>query len=158
MLAKTIEEYGGPFVDAEPVQNPQSEQAAAHGNRALEDLAQLTRTGTRGIVHFSTTATAAPTAATVTYHTSLWGSTDTEKPVVTKTATGVYSVAYAAQLTDGLDVVEDLNFTSGQVAFMSANDGAVQFSSISSTGCVIRVMDFAGGEADTVGTVMVWLR
>lgn len=111
MLAATIETYGGPFVDQEPVANPETEQAAAQGNLVFRDVAQLTRTGARAWVQF-TTSSAAPgviDASTVKAWT-VWGDGDAYKPTVEKLATGKYAVTFASSYLDELGNVEEPNF------------------------------------------------
>jgi|SRR3972149_2144532 len=125
MLPRDLADYGGPKVDAHPVSNPESQVAAGEWNREAEDLAQLTRTKAKAIVKFNTTAVAAPVvyAAVDVSHMSVWGSGDSTKPTVTKTAQGRYTVAYAASYNDGLAVSETVSFFGATVTVRSTDAG-----------------------------------
>ena len=125
MLPRDLADYGGPKIDAFPVSNPEAQVAADEWNREAEDLAQSTRTVPRAIVLFNTTAVAAPVtyAASAVSHRSVWGTGDATKPTVSKTATGLYTVAYAASYNDGLGVAETVSFFAGKVSVRSTNAG-----------------------------------
>jgi hypothetical protein len=127
MDARDLADYGGPKVDAKPVQNPESELTAGEYNREAEDVAQLTCCKVQAVVRFNTTAVAAPVvyATAAVQHRSLWGNGDAQKPTVTKTATGRYTIAYPATFTDSLGIVETLNFLGATVEIISATAGDV---------------------------------
>jgi hypothetical protein len=110
MLPATLSDYGAPYQDVRPTRDPTTQLAAAKYNRMVEDAAQGTRTAPRAEVSFLTTATAAPTtvaAGNVTCFT-VWGSGSAQKPVVTKTATGSYTLTWTATFDDGLVGVENM--------------------------------------------------
>ncbi len=109
MLSKTLGSYGGPHVDAKPVENPQSQVSASSYDRQSEDTAQMTRTAARSTVEFLTNASTNPPAGDVS-HESVWGSGDAQKPTVTRTGTGLYTITWAASYTDELGVSESVNF------------------------------------------------
>jgi hypothetical protein len=117
-LRQTIQDYGGPYQDQEPVENPQVQISAGFDNRALEDQAQMTRTSDHAKIRFDTIAGAPATLppSSVTHH-SQWGSGDAQKPVVEKIADpGVYSVTYAAAFVDSLGVSETVSFFDARVS------------------------------------------
>lgn len=103
---REIGDYGGPFVDAFPVADPEQEQSADFAGRALEDTAQGTRTALRSWHTFTTTTTAAPTPATVTAGRAMSGSGSAEFPAVSKTGTGLYTLTYPATFVDGVGTTE----------------------------------------------------
>ena len=108
----TIANLGGPYVDAVPADNPDTDLDADNGNLALEIVAQVSQTAERARCSFITTAIASPTtvaAANVT-NVSNWGSGTAQKPVVTKTAVGRYTLTYAATYVDGLGDTETVAF------------------------------------------------
>ena len=110
MLPATLSDYGAPYQDVRPVRDPTTQAAAEKYNRMAEDVAQATRPIQRAAVSFLTTATAAPTtvsAGNVTCFT-VWGSGSAQKPVVTKTATGAYTLTWTATFDDGLVGVENM--------------------------------------------------
>ena len=113
---RTLGSYGAPYQDEHPVENPQTQISAALMNRNLEDQAQMTRTAWRAIVKFTAIATAAVTivpAGSVLVRTA-WGDSSAFKPVITKTTTGLYSVAFAASYIDGLGVTENVSWFAGK--------------------------------------------
>lgn len=161
MQNSTIATYGGPYVDASAVNNPTSQLAAAKGNRAFEDLAQLTRVGYRAIVRFTTTATAAPVtyaAANVSAETA-WGNSDAYKPTVAKTATGIYTVTFAASYTDGLSESETVALIYGH-ASVDADAPAPRITMTSGVVATVKVLStgFAANDLGGTAPVTVWLR
>ena len=109
----TIANLGGPYVDAVPADNPETDLDADNGNLALEIVAQVSQTAERARCLFVTTAVAAPTtvAAANVSNRSNWGSGTAQKPVVTKTAVGRFTLTYAASYVDGLGDTETVAFT-----------------------------------------------
>lgn len=155
MLPKVLGDYGGPFIDEKPVEDPETQLSAAKGNRCFEDLAQLTRTATRAIVRFETVSSGNPTTVS---HVSVWGSGDAQKPTVARVATGRYSITYATSFTDSLSVVESVSFVFASSALLGTVAATTQIESISSNVVTVRVY-VSGSLADAVGDeVMVWLR
>jgi hypothetical protein len=158
---KTIENYGGPYEDAEPVANPQTEMAADFGNTLLEDVAQLTRMGSRARVSFVPVATAAVVAVVVASHRSVWGSSDTQKPTISKTATGVYAITWPSTQIDGNGVVETLAFTgaSAGIVHASTNYPDPRVQSVTANVVTVRVTNNAAPPVNadiTDSTVTVW--
>ena len=152
MEAKTIGNYGGVYVDQRTVVDPESEMAAAYGNRFLEDLAQATRTVERASVDFLTSAAAAAALppATISFD-SVWGSSAAEKPVVAKTAQGLYTITFAVSFTDGLAVSENVSFRRGVADAMSADsldDCVAQILTIASNVITLKTEAPAGTLAD----------
>jgi hypothetical protein len=106
---------GGPYVDATPVDDPESEMAADEVNLLLETTSQGSYTSPATIGTFVTTSTAAPVnvdAANVS-HSSHWGNGSSTKPTVAKTATGLYTLTFPATWANGLDVVESVSLFTG---------------------------------------------
>ncbi len=122
--AKKIEDFGGPFQDATAVENPETDMGSDYGNMVFECTAQMSHTSDKAKVRFSTTNTAAPTTATPT-HKSQWGDGAGQLPTVNKTATGRYSIVYAASfpsITEPLTSnVETLSFFSALVQAWTTN-------------------------------------
>lgn len=164
MLVRTIADYGGAYVDARVVKNPQCEMAASKGNRLLEDVAQLTATGFRAMVRFTTTATVAPVAyaaASVTYR-SFWGSGDSVKPAVAKTGTGLYTVTFASSYNDGLLIEAETVALEAAHCTLQGSTLAPppQVTALSSTVVSLTVMTSAFAASDLSGAaiVTVWVR
>lgn len=162
MLAKTISEYSGPWVDAESIANPETEQPASSMNRIAEDTAQMTRTVWRVHVKFATSA-GANGAQAVVDSTSVWGEGVSFAPAIAKTATGTYTITYATEYDDALvgttgnEAVEETE----QVAFrfhgwnvQGSTFGHLQVSSVDNV-ITVYVFDAAGALSDLGGSVTV---
>lgn len=158
MLPKSLQSYGGPYVNAEVLVNPESQVSNEKLNRALEDTAGLTRTGIRAMVHFTPHAT----TPVVTWHYSVWGSTNAEKPTVTRSSDGKYLITYPATLEDGLGEDETVTFASGLADVMSdnADTARVRASGVAGNTVQVWVRDAAASFSDltSAATVVVWLR
>ncbi len=163
MLVRSIEDYGGVYVDAEPVINPQAEMAADFGNQMLKDVAQLTATGFRIVCQFRTTTTGAPTtvAAGNVSVMSMWGSGTAQKPTVSKTATGLYTLTFASSYTDELGDAESISliYATANVESNTNNDDTAKIKSVGSNSIDLAVFQ-AGALSDLSGTadVTVWIR
>jgi hypothetical protein len=121
MLPKTIGNYGGPFSDAFPIENPETDMDAAKANRLYEDSAQMTNTSTKACIVFDTVASG---SATVSGIRSQWGNGDAQKPTVERTNTGLYTVTFPASFDDGLDLpdsVETVSFFDADAKARSAD-------------------------------------
>jgi len=115
MEPRSLQNYGGPYNDEGPVENPETQMSSTYANKLIEDAAQLTRTKHTAIVMFDTVANAAVyvlPANTITVRT-VWGDGASYKPVVTKTNVGLYTVAFSTSYSDGLSVSENVAFIDG---------------------------------------------
>jgi hypothetical protein len=167
MLPATLSDYGAPYQDVRSTRDPTTQLAAAKYNRMVEDAAQGTRTAPRAEVSFLTTATAAPTtvsAGNVTCFT-VWGSGSAQKPVVTKTATGSYTLTWTATFDDGLvgvENMEDVAVTESVVFTMPIGAPNVRSAgaranilTIASNVVTVEVYDNTGSLSDLSGGVAV---
>lgn len=124
MQEKDITKYGGPYENFAATENPQSEMDAEFGNRLMEDAAQLTQTGLRAMVRFTTVSGGVPPFAIPTAnitHWTVWGSGPSTRPTVTKTAQGRYTITWAASYTDGLGVAENVALRDAQAGAISSD-------------------------------------
>ncbi len=114
---KSIQSYGGPKRNIGDVEVPEGSADADEYNELLEDAAQMTRTLRSAYFEFATLASGTVQVTDSTAKTS-WGSGVGFVPAVVRTGPGVYEATYAAQLTNGLGVVESVSFTEskGRVA------------------------------------------
>lgn len=158
MLATTIESYGGPYVDEEILENPESQLSADYGNRFMEDVAQLTRTGWRAICQFQTVTVGNPSSVIVF---SVWGSGVAQRPTVSRSGAGLYQLTWPTSFNDGLGATETVNFQLGDVAVqMNTNDddgGKIK----TIAGNVVTIATFRGGALSDFaasGIVTVFLR
>lgn len=138
MRRRNAEEYGAGFEvlsDAQPVEDPSTELSSDYYEVLAEDVAQMTRTATRAIVVFTTSA-ASP--ATVVRVQTCWGDSLSYAPVVTRTGVGLYTLTFPASFLDGLNVAETVSFFSakGEVS-STTEDGYVR---CTVSGAVINVV------------------
>lgn len=97
---RSISDYGAPYANKGAVEDPTTEADADKYNRLAEDVAQLTRTGPRIILHFPTVASGTTTA---TYAETQWGSGVSYYPTsITRSGVGRYAVVMPASFNDGL--------------------------------------------------------
>lgn len=117
---RSIDNYGGVKVDAEPVEDPTTELSADQYNRLAEDAAQMTRTSTKIFVKFATSSGGAG-AITPTAGQAHRGTASGDLPTIAKTATGLYDITYPSTFVDALGVTENVGFTfsSGRVKSLS---------------------------------------
>lgn len=155
MEPRDITNYGGVRVDAKPQQNPQSEVAADDWNRATEDIAQLSRVPHKGTVWFDSHTYAAPytySASDVSCR-SQWGTGDAQKPTVSQTAAGRYTLTWAASYTDDLSESESLSLVVARVTCYSSDaaDTFYDCRPLTITSNAITIVTKSGGVAADVG-------
>jgi hypothetical protein len=155
MEPRDIGNYGGVRVDAKPQQNPESEVDAAKFNRLCEDTAQLTRPPYKGIVWFdSHTFAGAHTYATADVNCrSQWGTGDAQKPQVSQTAAGRYTLTWQASYSDDLSVSESVALVVARVSCYSSDpaDTFYDCRPLTITSNAITIVTKAGGAAADVG-------
>jgi hypothetical protein len=103
-------DYGGPYTDGRPVEDPTTEVGAAPLNAALNDAAMLTHTAPRAWVLFTgKTYTSGTVSVTPDDHDALWGSGTGVRPTIGETSAGVFVITWATTQTDELGVSHTLN-------------------------------------------------
>ena len=157
MQSKIIGDYGGPYKDALPVEDPETQLSSDAFNALAEDTAQLTRTGVRAIARFATDTASNPA---VTRAVSVWGNARAQQPTITRNGIGQYTVTYPASFIDANGVSEDVSFLFAQASIEGTTPGHVRVSSIAANVIGIRVFDASWAPSDLGGNVPigVWLR
>jgi hypothetical protein len=112
---------GGIITDYRTPPDPTVERNASNDNQIAADATMATRTITRGFVAWQ-----AGTTPTVMAHEALWGNGSPVAPVVVHVSTGVYTITWPANVTDGLGVVQALNLRRGWGAVALGTVGIVQ--------------------------------
>lgn len=157
---RDLSDYGAPYDDELPVENPAVEQSAAFYNRHAEDAVQHSRTSEKAVIDFlSITSVATVSAANVNcrMHLGTGGST---KPTVARTALGAYTITFASSYLDGLNESETVSLfkATGFVESLTVV-GHVQ-ATVSGSVISVQCFDMAGAAADyTLGTkvaIVVW--
>jgi hypothetical protein len=156
---RSIDNYGGQFEDALPVEDPETEQAAADHNRMAEDVAQVTGSAPKWWISWPTLNGAGTVSAASVSVRSHYGTGSAAKPTIVRGATaGRYTLTFAASYVDGIAATET-------TALFGVIGGTVQSATVfgvitgSTSGVVatIQIWDAAGAATDlTLGTnVMV---
>ncbi len=151
MLPSTISTYGGPYIDAGTVENPQTDFAAEKANQVLEHTAQMTNTAIRAMVSFAPAAT----DPVVIDHDSLWGSGEAQKPTITRGIAGVYLVSWPEDMTDGLDETETLALRYAWCELDTESNYRAHISSRIANAVVVRCRDASGNLSDLSAAELV---
>lgn len=151
---KVIADYGGPFADALPAEDPTTQLASDFFNRLAEDAAQLTRTAPRAFVKFTAINTVAAVTISAGNARSQWGTSSQYFPSVARTATGLYTITYSASYDDGLAESETVSFFDAEAKLDSLT--AVGHGQCTVAGNVVSValFDMAGAAADFTGSTV----
>lgn len=155
---RDLSTYGGPYSDLLPVEDPTVEQSAAFGNRLMTDVAQMSRTSEKGWVIFplSTGGAGVISASSVTAQ-SHWGTGSSEKPVVEKTATGTYTLTYAASYVDEVGTTENVVIRGPRAAVLSTTTFGFGQCTVAGSVITLKVQSTGFVDSDLGGaTIMVW--
>lgn len=157
MQSKTIGDYGGPYKDALPVEDPETQLSSDVFNALAEDAAQLTRTGIRAIARFMTDPSSNPA---VTQAVSVWGNAIAQQPTITRNGIGQYTATYPVSFVDANGVSEDVSFFFAYPSIEGTTPGHVRVSSIAANVIGIRVFNASWALSDLGGNVpiVIWLR
>lgn len=156
MLPRTIDSYGGTFVDAIPVDDPTTTESASFHNRVTEDTAQMTRTGLKAWVQFLTATSGSSINASAGL--SIFGTGSLQLPTITRTGTGLYTITYPTSWVDGLQQTETIVFADASGSVVSTTTvGRVQVVPAGSVLSVLVISNIAGTDTPsdlTGGTVI----
>lgn len=150
---RDIDNYGGKFQDAFPVEDPTTEKSAAYGNREAEDQAQMTRTTERALVRFAL-STGGAGSITPTDGRSHYGVGSANLPTVAKTATGRYTVTYATSYTDALGEAEAVAFYSARGWVESLTTAGHVQCTVSGRVISVATFDMTGAASDLSGAAV----
>jgi hypothetical protein len=155
MLARTLGDYGAPFVNRLPVEDPQGQLDADQYNRVAEDLAQLTRTAWRAVLSFPTDASSNPT---VTRLRSVWGSGVSLYPSIVRTGAGVYTVTFATTFTDGLAASESTALDFAQATLGDSTTAGFARAAVTSANVLtVRTFNSSWAASDLGGSIPVFV-
>lgn len=102
--------YGTPYQNERPVEDPTTEPDAAAVNEALVDTAACTRMVPRAWVKFSgLTYTSGSQSITVADHDANWGGSDGVKPTIVQNPEGTYVVTWPTTVNDELGDPHTIN-------------------------------------------------
>ena len=154
---RVIETYGGPYTDAEVVENPEIEQGADAYNRHAEDTAIMSRLTPAWHVKFTLdSASLAPvtlSSASIAVR-GPGGNSNDMKPTITKDDVGTYTLVFPESFTDSLGETIDTTIV-GAVAQFIGIDGSTAHVTVALSNIVgIETRSF-GSVADVDGEVYV---
>lgn len=159
MRQKDITALGGLKQNLMPQSVPVSQLRDTTWNEIACDLGALTQIPCRAWVQFETVTSNGTYDAADVLHASIWGSGAGQKPTVTRTATGLYTVAYAASFFLGyteLEVDDESEVVSFKDAVVSCStsdavDNFADCRQLSVVGSTANIVVKAGGVAADVG-------
>lgn len=145
MTARSIETYGGIKVNVLDPEYPEGEESAEEGNRKAVDLAQFSRTSPFACCMFTPSSASAPATlspAVVTIRSHM-GNGSAAKPVVTKTATGLYTVTFASTYEDEMvpPVTEEVTIRIARASYSGTVRGFAQVTSWTLTAVNIALVN-----------------
>lgn len=105
----SISTYGGIFIDASPVENPQTDLSATNFTQMSASVAMGTHTAIRAWVQFTGNAT----TPILVSHDALWGNAAGVTPTLVRTALGQYFVSWPTSVNDELGVAHSVNVRAG---------------------------------------------
>jgi len=150
---KSLQDYGAPFTNLEPISAPENEQSADDYNTHAEDTAQLTQCAVKAAFDFLCVAAGTVPAGSVTCRQH-YGTGSSTKPTVARTGVGTYTATFASSYTNGLSVAETFSlFKASGFVESGTVFGHVQCVMTSATVITIYTADMAYTLVDyTVGT------
>lgn len=138
-LPRSLASYASPKKNARVLANPKTDICQAEWNLLANDAAQMTRTGTKLWAQFATALSNGPVACTA--FGAQWGVGSASAPTITRTGTGVYTVATPASwvtpgtYTYSLDP-DGVIVSSEQVIFVDSSGGP---DGSATPACTVRV-------------------
>lgn len=126
MPLRTVDDYGGLKVNVQDPEYPEGEESAEEGNRKAVDLATFSSTSPFACCMFTPTTDApgaglllSPAVVTIRSHA---GNGSSAKPTVTKTATGLYTIAWPSTYADAMvpTVTEDITIRIARANYSGA--------------------------------------
>lgn len=148
MLRNSLVTYGGQKVNIKPRRYPNGEIDASEWNLVVLHVSQASHTLPKYVGRFTATTTAAPTTVSVDSFGGQFGDTAPFQPTISKTATGLYTVDFAASYDDELGNTETLGFIRAEVDTYCADSSKTTDAflyDLDSGSIKIAVKEFTGG-------------
>ena len=154
MLPADLDTYGGTFTDAEPVEDPTTQMAAAYDMKRSNDLAQCTRNVMKVWIRFETRASNG--TLTISARSTIWGDTNSYDPTTaTRSSSGVYVLTWPASFNDLLATAETVSFTRGHANICSSVDAGHVNVITSGATATVYIFDATGSASNlTAGTLI----
>lgn len=155
-----IDTLGGIMADYEAVVDPTVDLAAAFHNKAMANIAAMTRTIPQALCRFTGHATTPTDPSTGFVQDSVWGADVIYKPSVVHDSTGVYDLSFPADVLDALGEQHLINFRFA-MAWVEGLGTRYHADAVRTSSNEIRVYTYnaAGSANDAVGLnicVVVW--
>lgn len=153
--------YGGPLNNYAPIVDPTTDEDVAFRNKYATNVAMMTHTAPRAMRSFVGVSGANPTDPLIGFvHDAVWGNTTVLKPVLVRSAAGLWTCTWPTNVTDELGVTHTVNL---RRADAQVECGATKFDSTAAITApnvvTIRGWTAAGVADDLVGLVVtawVW--
>jgi hypothetical protein len=95
--------YGGALSDYSPVVDPTTDESVVFRNKYAANVAMMTQTAARAMRSFVGQTGVTPIDPTVGFvHAAVWGSGPSMKPVLARTATGLWTVTWPSTVNSEL--------------------------------------------------------
>jgi hypothetical protein len=154
----SLSTYGDAKSNYAPVEDPTTDEDAAHRNLYAANVAAMTQTAPRAICRFVGHGTT-PTDPASNVHFAVWGNDVSVKPVVAHSATGVFTITWPSTITDELGEEHSVNLVDG---WPNVNGSTLYHAQVTITApnvATVYVFNSAGAANDAVGvTIAVFVR
>lgn len=150
--------YGGVKANDFNVEDPTTDEDAAHRNLYAANTAAATHTLIRAYRRLVGNATT-PTDPGSNVHDAVWGDSLAVKATIARTGTGVYTITWPTTVTDELGVVHTVNLVDG---WANINGSVLYFAQVTITApnvATVYVFNSSAAANDAVGvTIAVFVR
>lgn len=150
----TIATYGGLLQDLYPVTDPTTDRAAAGANQAYGSVAAMTRTAAQAWARITTAASTA--GLVLVAHNAAWGSGPLVAPTLTRSSTGVFTIAWPTTITDETSVQQAVSLLAiDSVVVEGTVPYLVTARVLTASIAELRVFTPAGALTDAAGTTIM---
>lgn len=149
----SVNTYGGLKENDRPVENPVTDEDAEERNEYVADVAGMTQTIDRAWCRFVGHGTQ-PTYPSSNVHSAVWGNDDEDKPVYTRTGTGVVTIEWPDIITDERGVEIPVNLRNASV---NVEGSTLYFANATVTApnvVTVRIWNSSGVLNDAVGVTL----
>lgn len=147
----SLETYGGRKDDYAPVEDPSTDESAAHRNLYAANVAAMTNTACRAWCALVGHGTS-PTAPVSNIHGAVWGDSTTVRPVTARTGTGVFTITWPETVLDELGEEHTVNL---RRCWVNVEGSTLYFCTATVTASnviTLRVFNTSAAANDGVGT------
>lgn len=148
----SIDDFGGLFVNAEPVTDPTTDMDADQGNAAMASVAAMTATCDIAWMRFVGNATT-PVLAPTNSNNAAWGNDSGDRPLIVHSGTGIYDATWPASIVDGTGATQSVNIKRATARAEGSTCCPAQTLVTSANTVRIYTFNAAGSLNDCVGVI-----